>query len=527
MVGRVNTRCRQLYYFLSIEVESIFMKQDIENLPSKYETESPPNPKRLIGALRQIGYSLEQAFSDLIDNSINAEANNVLIRFITAEDKILSIVLIDDGKGMSEDRLADAMKFGSDEEASSGSLGKYGMGLKLASLSHAKAVTVITKAKTNVYARKWTIEGIEKGWLCDVLDSKQAEKYYSERIPGFDITKSGTLVIWNDIDKLSTSSRGLSATLKVIKRKLKNHLGLCFHRFIEDHKLTIYIDIQEKDQPIHQIRDEVIALNPFNYPVSGHPEYPKKFNADIKGVGRMRFEANIWPANSDLANYKLGGKTSAKQGFYFYRNDRLIQGGGWNGVVQDETEPHGSLARVMIDLPPEYDASFGLNVQKSAVIVPPSFVAGMTSSVADDRDTFSKFRRKADKVYRKKDKGAAKHLPLIPGQGVPKSIINKARALFVNDGGRTRHVDFSWEYFDNGDLFCIDQSNGKILLNKSFRQTLLRGSSGSKSDLPLFKLLVFLLAKEDIDKSRISAKRKEELKIINQLLVQAAKLGKG
>lgn len=190
------------------------MKQDLANLDTHSEDEIQPNAKRLIGALRQIGYSFEQAISDLIDNSINAKAKNVVVRIVTSKNKIISVVIADDGIGMKPSKLVDAMKFGSDEEASSGSLGKYGMGLKLASLSHSTSVIVVSKASNSVSARRWTIEGIKKGWICDVIKEVDAIKFYNSRSYPFDVSSHGTLVIWNEIDKLPTSGKGLIDTLK-------------------------------------------------------------------------------------------------------------------------------------------------------------------------------------------------------------------------------------------------------------------------------------------------------------------------
>lgn len=505
------------------------MKQDLANLDVNTVEEVPPNAKRLVGALRQIGYSFEQAISDLIDNSINAKADNVLVRIITSGNEIVSVVIADDGFGMSPEKLVDAMKFGSDEEAAAKSLGKYGMGLKLASLSHAQSVSVITKGtgKGKECARRWTIEGIKKGWVCDVIKDDDAEKYYKSRRLPFSISKSGTLVVWNDIDKLPTSEKGLEDTLKKLRSKLKNHLGLCFHRFLEDGRLKIIIDVQVVDEEYNNIKDIVEPLNPFAYQISGHVEYPKKFKANIDGVGQLTLDAHIWPANSDSKNYKLGGKTSSRQGFYFYRNDRLIQVGGWNGVVQDENEPHGSLARVRIDLPSKYDGQFGLNVQKSAVIVPPTFYAGIKSAESNDRDTFSKFRKKADTIYRKKDKGAKKLLPPIIGSGVPNSISKLAKKAFLEEGEKSKHVDFIWQHFETGDIFAIEPVKGHIYLNKAYRKSLLRGLNGSKTDIPLIKTLIFFLTKDDFNKSRISAKRREEISMMNKVLVAAAKIEKG
>jgi len=493
----------------------------------KTATEAPPNPKRMIEALRQIGYSLEQSIADLVDNSINAEAGNVLIRFVTKGEKIESIIIADDGHGMSATKLADAMKFGSEDEAAPESLGKYGMGLKLASLSFAKSLTVISRRANKTHAMRWTIKGISSGWLCDVLDETSSKNYYDSDWSGLDISRHGTLVIWDSIDKLATGQKGLQKTLRTIRNRLSNHIGLCFHRFIEDGSLNVFVDVQQSGEEIHRIRDEIYALNPFAYPVSGHQEFPKKLKSDIDGVGTLILDAHIWPANSDEPQYKLGGRTSARQGFYFYRNNRLIQAGGWNGVVQDESEPHGSLARIKVDLPPRFDKHFGLNVQKSAVIVPPAFVPGVQGAHADDGDTIARYRRKADSVYRKKDTGAIKHRPMILGEGVPKSVAKAARAEFSPSGERTRRVDFRWEYLSSGDVFKIDQANDTIVLNKIYRKSILCGMHPIKTDVPLFKTLIFFLAKEDINRSRMSGKRKEELDSINRLLAAAIKLEKG
>ncbi|MCW8965104.1 MAG: ATP-binding protein, partial [Candidatus Pacearchaeota archaeon] len=153
--------------------------------------------------------SLEQAVSDLVDNSINAEAGNVLIRFITKDNLVHSFVIADDGSGMDGKRIDEAMTFGSDQEAGVRSLGKYGMGLKLASLSHAKSLTVISRKNGKCHARRWTIGGIQKDWECEVLDSKEAQRKMDASWAGLNMKKSGTLVIWDDIDKLTISSSGL------------------------------------------------------------------------------------------------------------------------------------------------------------------------------------------------------------------------------------------------------------------------------------------------------------------------------
>ena len=244
-------------------------------------------------------------------------------------------------------------------------------------------------------------------------------------------------------------------------------------------------------------------------------------------MGTLRVEGHIWPPNSGLPEYKLGGRTAARQGLYFYRNDRLIQAGGWNGIVDTEAEPHSSLARVLIDLPAKYDESFGLNVQKSAVIPPPGFEASVKSAVSDDGDSFSDYRHEAVKVYRKKDKRAVKLLPLIPGDGLPADLVRTAKDIVTGGRGKVRKVNFEWVEFETADLFEIDRDAGVVYLNHAYRRKMLGGLRANKTDLPLFKTLLFLLTEEDFLKSKLSKKRKETLEKINHLLVAAAKHGKG
>ena len=138
-------------------------------------------------------------------------------------------------------------------------------------------------------------------------------------------------------------------------------LGLRFHRFLESAKLSIEFDVF--DERAREVGAPVFAapLNPFGYPAPGRKGFPVPFKVDLLKLGKLTLMAHVWPPKSNLPNYKLGGgKVAERQGFYFYRNDRLIQAGGWNGVRGD-SEPHLSLARVEIDLPPEFDSAFNLH----------------------------------------------------------------------------------------------------------------------------------------------------------------------
>src|SRR5262249_6769998 len=151
--------------------------------------------------------------------------------------------------------------------------------------------------------------------------------------------------------------------LRQLQRRLQLHLGMTFHRFLEGtaitgQRLRILIDLQHDGAHEQPHRIEIVPLNPFAYPRTAHPDFPQKFCLPLGERRTVEAEACIWPANSNDECYKLGNKAASRQGFYFYRNDRLIQAGGWNGLVQSDSEPHSSLARVRIDLPESLDALF-------------------------------------------------------------------------------------------------------------------------------------------------------------------------
>jgi len=317
----------------------------------------------------------------------------------------------------------------------------------------------------------------------------------------------------------------LKPTLRDLQRRLQAHLGLFFHRFIEREQLKILLDQQVLGEQEHQICLEIEPLDPFGYRCSGSPDYPQTFEIRTNGLGTVRAVAHIWPPNSEDDEYRLEHKAAARQGFYFYRNDRLIQAGGWNGLLQHETEPHNSLARVCIDLPPHLDGDFGLNVQKSAVIVPPGFTAAVTEAVSEQGHTFDAFRRTAQSVYRKQDRRANRELPLVPFRGLPVHLGYKARRLLYPGEEQVREVGFEWSDLDGEGLFEIDREHKRIRVNRRYRKQILKGSSPGAADVPLLKLLIFFLVEEDLDRERLPVARRRRLEQINALLAEAAALG--
>ncbi|MFC1680355.1 ATP-binding protein [Pseudomonadota bacterium] len=487
----------------------------------------PPDPARLIDALRQIGYSLEQAISDLVDNSISAGATHLLIRFLRSGENLRSLAVVDDGRGMTARELTDAMRFGSSPVSSALSLGKFGMGLKLASLSYARALAVVSVRNGRRTGRRWTLEGIRNGWECERIAREDAKTLAAAPWSPIDLMRGGTLVKWDDIDKLPVSRNGIRTTLRNFHRRLELHLGLHFHRFLESGRLRIFIDQQELGEPEHQVRVEIPPLNPFGYPESGALGWPRSYHMQLNGFSALDLEGNIWPPNSEAREYRLGGRSAARQGFYFYRNDRLIQAGGWNGIVESEAEPHSSLARVRVDLPPSLDEVFSLNVQKSAVIVPNGFTEAVKTASCDRGSNFDAFRYKAEEIYRQSDNRAELEKSLHPAKGIPARLSRKLAELRGMEPEDTRPLDFKWRELDDDELFRIDRQNTRILLNARYRSDVLAGLDEERNDVPLFKMMLYMLLETHLTKARSGSKREKELAVINRALIEATSYGKG
>ncbi|MDB4779061.1 ATP-binding protein, partial [Verrucomicrobia bacterium] len=331
--------------------------------------EIKPDPARLISALSHIGYKLEDSISDLVDNSISAHAKNVLIRFLHDGENITQILVADDGVGMRPSVLKESMRFGSAEASDISSLGKYGLGLKLASLAYCNDLRVTSKVDRSYSGLSWSVEGISSGWQCERLGKQICSNLLRQEFGPISFAESGTVVQWCDLKNLPTHKKGLRSLLGGIEKRLRLHIGTRFHRFIQGERVSIHMDQQLSHGEPEDYWVTIQPLDPFGYEKSGNEEFPSKFRSPpIGGVGNIEFEAHIWPPKSESENYRLGKRTSSSQGFFVYRNDRLIQAGGWLGLVNDETEAHSSLARIKMDLPPGLEDLFSLNVQKSSVI---------------------------------------------------------------------------------------------------------------------------------------------------------------
>lgn len=153
----------------------------------------PPIAPTLIESTRAIGYSLEAAIADIIDNSIAAKATTINISFFPLGDAYISF--LDNGSGMSSSELTTAMQYGSQNPLNSrnaNDLGRFGLGLKTASLSQCRTLTVASKQNNHIEVRRWDIDYIKQTGSWSLL-SLTTENEINE-IPNINELKKGLFI---------------------------------------------------------------------------------------------------------------------------------------------------------------------------------------------------------------------------------------------------------------------------------------------------------------------------------------------
>jgi hypothetical protein len=483
----------------------------------------PPNYAKLDVALRAIGYSFEVAVADIIDNSIDAGAAQVVVRLLTSRDGRLDLAIWDDGHGMRAEVLKEAMRFGADVSQDLERLGKFGLGLKLASLSQAREFRVVTAQHDKLSGRAWLEHGISKGFSCTVFDEHECKQLIAKLFPDRKFKPSATVVSWSHLYRVGQRHGSPEEHAQKLMRRLENYLALAFHRFLAGRaqKVRITIDIAERDSARSGIPIDLDPLDPFGYGASGKAGFPASMMPDGAYKRRIRIKAHIWPPNTDAPEYKLPGGSNARQGFYFYRNNRLIQGGGWNGIR--ETEPHSSLARLEIDIAPDFDVDVSLDVKKVEIQLPPDLVDSIQKAKTSSGVDFKKYLALADETYRTRKLTNAE-LPLIPSFGLPADLVGFLHSeLRIKATAKHRDLKIKWAKLSRSSFFEIDRDRGHLNLNRAYRRQLLHGLAGSSADIPVLKCLLFLVLRDALSSERMSAKVREGLDQVNRILVKAVK----
>ena len=358
---------------------------------------SPPEPAALLEALRAFGYSLPTAIADLIDNSISASASNVWVNF-NWDGSSSFIAIKDDGAGMSEDELKQAMRPGSQnplEIRSEKDLGRFGLGLKTASFSQCRRLTVASrKLHCDISFRCWDLDYVNEVGEWRLLKSlpQSTISFLEANMP-----PSGTIVLWEKMDHVigkpqPDDKKAYSRFLEAIE-SVHRHLEMVFHRFLErPNGLRLWMN-----------GNKVVSWDPFlRSEAATQPLPPELLSLEGRVVTVTPY---VLPHQSKLAqetHKRAAGLRgwNAQQGFYVYRNNRLLVGGDWLnlGFVKEE---HSKLARISIDIPNSMDQEWQIDVKKSRA-KPPAGIRQDLKRIA------SATRKQAIDVYRFRGKVTAR-----------------------------------------------------------------------------------------------------------------------
>lgn len=378
-----------------------------------------PNASRLIVGLRDTGYDVKSAAADIIDNSIAAGADNVNVRIDLMHDGRKLVFFGDDGCGMSLEEVHKAMRYGADRRPDPKSLGKFGLGLKTASSAVCKRYSVISRKSEDQPLAKltWDLEHVESRNEWEMLAEPvtiEQEKIFEELCG-----ETGTLVIWENCDRLLskeyTPGTREKAAITRLADVLQKHVSLVYHRFLDvdektERNVAIQINGKRVDpwDPFYKKRsDQVLAKN------------KQKIEIELLdgSTATANMKAWILPHRSDMEKdeeAKFARISNKAQGFYVYREGRLIQDGGWMDVF-GANEPHTSLLRIEFEFGFELDEAFRLTYDKTQILFHTDLEEGI-------RTILQPIYREADARYRR----------------INKKIVNKSN--IVDHGSANKNI---------------------------------------------------------------------------------------
>jgi hypothetical protein len=437
----------------------------------------------------------------------------------------VDLLIEDNGCGMNKKELRQAMVWGVKQTDEKDRLGYFGLGLKLASLSQADSVHVVSVKDNKTFGRAWTDEGLKAGFDCDILNNKEIDEI-TRFSTSFNEKKNGTLVYWQHLFRFVNHFSESEKLCSGLLTRLLSYTGLHLHRLLENR--TITLDVYNEKSEESGIEREVKIIDPFGYKKSGAQEYPLDFYPEAQEWRNdLKIVGHIWPAKQTSKNYKLPGGANDNQGYFFYRNNRLLSKGDWYGKRIKDT--HTSLARIAIDLNREVKRDKNFNVQKARINLTPEMHEAIEGSISNNGISFESYVGKAKSIYNSSKKNDPKSFPLVPGKGYPKNLTNNLQKLLdKHNTGRVRKFDFEWYDFLNDDdyeegyFFMIDREQKIIYLNSDFRSLFMTGQKNKENDGAVLKTSLFIMLRKYLDAERLTKKSEEYLLELNEMLYYAA-----
>jgi hypothetical protein len=347
----------------------------------------PPKASAMLEALRGLGYSTADALADIVDNSISAGATEVHINFSWEGGEWAFISILDNGHGMNDPELEAAMRLGEKnplDERSDSDLGRFGIGLKTASFSQCRSLTVASrKPGCAVSCLRWDLDEIaaRKDGVWALIEGPAPDS--GSRLSVLDGVSSGTLVLWEKLDRIVTSGYVADDFLKMID-VVETRLAMIFHRLLEGFQPKLRLLIND------------IPVEPWDPFLTGHPA--KSWNSPIArqrtSAGKVEVECHVLPHKDMLspADHEAAAGPdgwNSQQGFYVYRNGRLLLAGGWLGLGYGRAwnrEEAQKLARIRLDIPNSADADWKIDIRKATARVPVYLKPWLTKLAEDTRN---------------------------------------------------------------------------------------------------------------------------------------------
>lgn len=344
----------------------------------------PPKAKNLVESLRAVGYSFESAISDIVDNSISANASEINIFYPGIEGDTY-LYILDNGFGMTSEELSDAMQFACknfNDERKVNDLGRFGMGLKSASFSQCKKLIVASKKNNQISAFSWDLDEISKSNDWSLIEFDDQEINQIKGINKLKAQSTGTLVVWENFDIIEKSEKkNISSFLTKKLTKTKVHISLIFHRFmsgIGNKKINIFLN-----------NDLIKPIDPF-LEKHNKTEPKKESEIRIERTGeKIYIKPYILPYQNDLTeeDFKtIGGKDNMfkMQGIYIYRSNRLIIWGTWLGIKS--RNELAKYARIKVDIPNSIDDICSIDIKKQNAKLPSNIEECIKTHVIESFD---------------------------------------------------------------------------------------------------------------------------------------------
>lgn len=382
----------------------------------------PPDVARISEGLRDTGYDFNAAIADILDNSIAAGADKIHVRVEVDFADSVVISIVDNGHGMNEDGLVNAMKYGSSKRASAKSLGKFGLGLKTASTAFCRRLSVISRDSggSTLLRATWDLDDMaaRNSWDLELAAADAAHRQLLDEVaPG----AAGTVVLWENVDRVTAPERQpIRKAVEKLEAGLRDHIAVVFQRFLDAN------DGRERNVEIQLNGKHVAAWDPFCVAETVAPIAEKRMEVRLPEGAQTSFtvRAFVLPRKEEFsseANRAAARISNERQGLYVYRENRLIHGPDWMNMFKQE--PHYSLLRVELSFDHTLDNAFQVDIKKSRI----ELNSGLYEWL---RDKFlAGPRREAESRYRKGAAGVAKGAAALLHTPASNVIEQKASAL--------------------------------------------------------------------------------------------------